>query len=630
MTIELADQYNVEKQRNKTFLALSLLLDLLLPLIHGFLFLWIPWILRSHRNQESLRFVPYFNFMKFTSRLTKTFSTKIFNKKLYFQPSLLIVAAIHLALNAFFCVAQTDEINYEPKSYIISKRLGAITVAQVLPILLFVSKNNVVSTLSGLSSDKSVFFHKWLGRFAFLSATLHMSLSLKYWICLKFNAMLRVPPQIFGFIAFSCLGMMNLGSLKLIRKFSFELFMIQHRIFNFIFLLLTYFHNPATHLALLVGIHLFVLDRITCRVLGILHKRKNPTKGKCDFEILDENTTRVTIPITISNCDSHKWWRCFVPRYGSCRAGQHVLFNCNKVALLAYHPFTIASLPSSGSMVLVIRKKDGFTKQLHKKLETIALQKDKECDIIIQELSSQGSEKNMSVSKDVKVQDFETPRMSESSLRCLLSRNSTTEIFSMKAGINGPFGGAYQPLIKFETVVFFSAGSGASFTLPVALELLRELKFRDLADDYLYRPRSCIVSINVVMRKRANTKWYNHLWEEFYPYLDSEKALLNFYFTGADKKDDSDLDLVKFCDAHKGSSLLLMTRGGILVTYLRPAIEDIVTTHATKLNSAKKRQSIACLGCGPVDFNYVIEQACQKNRKQIDAPDIYFYKETFE
>ena len=73
-----------------------------------------------------------------------------------------------------------------------------------------------------------------------------------------------------------------------------------------------------------------------------------------------------------------------------------------------------------------------------------------------------------------------------------------------------------------------------------------------------------------------------------------------------------------------------MTGGGILVTYLRPAIEDIVTMHASKLNSEKKRHSMACLGCGPVDFNYVIEQACQKNRKQIDAPDIYFYKETFE
>ncbi|RKP29313.1 hypothetical protein METBISCDRAFT_24338, partial [Metschnikowia bicuspidata] len=292
MAIELADQPGVANQRNKKFLALSLLLDLLLPLIHGFLFLWIPWILRSHRNQESLMFVPYFNFMKFTSRLTKTFSTKIFNKKFYFQPSLLIVAAIHLALNAFFCVAQTAEFNYRPKSYIVSKRLGAIAIAQVIPILLFVCKNNVVSALSGLSSDKSVFFHKWLGRFAFLAATLHMSFILKYFIGLNRYAVLQVPAQIFGFIAFSCLGMMNLGSLKLIRKFSFELFLMQHRIFNFFFLLFAFLHHTATRIPLLVGFLLLVLDRITCIVLEILHKRKGPTKGKCDFEILDENTTR--------------------------------------------------------------------------------------------------------------------------------------------------------------------------------------------------------------------------------------------------------------------------------------------------------------------------------------------------
>ena len=42
---------------------------------------------------------------------------------------------------------------------------------------------------------------------------------------------------------------------------------------------------------------------------------------------------------------------------------------------------------------------------------------------------------------------------------------------------------------KVRLSYILSAGSGASFTLPVALDLLKVNKERDLVDDYLYRPQ---------------------------------------------------------------------------------------------------------------------------------------------
>lgn len=633
MAIPLEKQFEVEKQRNIKYLILSLVVDLSLPFIHGLLFLWIPWILRNFRDESSLKFIPYFNFLKVTQKFSKTYSFKLFRKNCYFQPSLLLIAAIHIGLNAFFCIAQTIDINYEPRLYVVSKRLGLVSVAQVPPILLLVTKNNFVSAVSGLSEDKSVFFHRWIGRFMFVSATLHMALSLSYWIGLKFYIMVQIPPQIFGFIAFSCLGMMNLGSLRFIRKFSFELFLAQHRIFNFVFLLLLYFHNGRTHFAVLLGVHLLVLDRIVARVLGIFHKRKGPTKGNCDFEILDENTMRISIPITIFDNDTQKWWWSFVPRYGNWRAGQHVLFNCNKVAILAYHPFTITSLPSSGNMVLIIRKKGGFTKKLYQKLQAIKADKNIEECIELQSIAMVPDSRSEGFElKSIKEQDFEVSISSENSLRDLLSKFSKPQIFNLKAGINGPFGGIYQPLVKFESVTFLSAGSGSSFTLPVALALLQELERRNSVQDYLYRPKHCLVSIHVAFQKVSHLRWYDHLWEEFYPYLGS-KVYLYLYFTKENEElPGSDFEKTNFTAL--GSSRiygddLMDSRDGVSIRYCRPDIEEVVTNSTNPFKSLKNRHSIAYLSCGPTEFNHTVENACDKARRQINSPDIYYYREAF-
>lgn len=635
MAIPLEKQFEVEKERNLKYLVLSLVLDLTLPLIHGLLFLWIPWILRSYRGERSLKFIAYFDFLKVTQRFNRTYSFKLFRRTFYFQPSLLFIAAIHLGLNAFFCVAQTAEINYEPRLYVVSKRLGLVSVAQVPPILLLVTKNNFVSAVSGLSEDKSVFFHKWIGRFMFVSATLHMALSLSYWIGLKFYIMVHIPPQIFGFIAFSCLGMMNFGSLRFIRKFSFELFLAQHRIFNFVFLLLLYFHNGRTHFAVLLGVHLLVLDRIVGRVLGILHKRKGPTKGKCDFEILDEDTMRVSIPITVFNSDAQNWWWSFVPRYGNWRAGQHVLFNCNKVALLAYHPFTISSLPSSGRMVLVIRKKSGFTRKLFQKLQAMENEEDKEECIEVHSIRSEsdtqteGSELNA-----IKAQDIEVTTVSENSLHDLLSRLSKQKILNLKAGINGPFGGLYQPLVKFESVTFLSAGSGSSFTLPVALELLHELEKRNQVQDFLYRPNNCAISIHVVFQKISHLKWYDHLWEDFYPYLAASKVQLYLYFTKESQEIASVGNEKNDSDATSSSDLFdngVMNSGdGVTVSYCRPNIAEVVAESARSFESSSNRCSIAYLSCGPANFNFCVEKACDKARRQNNSPDLYYYREAYD
>lgn len=671
-----------------------MMVSMVLPLFHGVFFVWVPWYLRSKRDSMSLKYKPYFTFLKWFDTFTRVFKIRIFSWVFYFQPSILCVWILHMGACVGFIFAQTTEINYQPHMYIISKRIGRICIGNLPMLLLFVAKNTLVSSLSGLTLDKSIFFHKWLGRLMLLLAIAHLILGAKYWLDLGFIIMLQIPPQIFGFIAFGCLAMLNIGSLKVIRNFAFDLFLVQHRVFNFIMLLLAFFHSPGNRAAVIIGVHVLVLDRVVSRVLGILHKRKGPTKGISDFEVLDDTTIRISIPIEILDSDNHKWWWCFVPRYGNWRAGQYIQLNVLKVAFFQYHPFTISSLSDSGKMVIVMKVHKGFTRKLKLKLQKLKEKRDEEeAEADGTSLESQPSaiangNGNISVhSNDSEHLDSQSlssePRPRPASLdsrsensvnsiselmkkktdevvtysstiqdfKDLVSSFTAPEILTMKAGINGPYGGDYQPLTRFDSVVLFSAGSGASFTLPVALDLLKTIKEREEVDDYLYRPKHTSITIVLVMRKLANLQWYDHLWEEFLPFLNAGRAHLAVHITqevpdaseAADnmnvEQDDDEKRMLSYTGgtadrrthsyASSSSGAYSLDTPGFSVTYSRPDFESIIADSVKSVCCSQYRKSIAVLGCGPEMFNGLIKIECNKNRWVTGAPDIYCYTESF-
>lgn len=650
MTVALADQYFVELDRNVKFQAISVLISIFLPVIHGLIFFWVPWVLRGKRLPDSLTHPRYFTLTKYFDSLNRSFGFSVLGSWFFFQPSLILMAIFHLGVNGWLCYAQTKDLTYEPQYYIISKRIGRICIGHAPVIFLMVTKNNLVSGLSGLSLDKSVFFHKWYGRSMFLAALIHMLLSLQYWLGLDFEIMVEIPPQIFGFIAFSCLGLLNLGSFKFIRSFAFEVFLAQHRVFNFIMLLLAYFHNSGNHAAVLIGIHMLVIDRVVGRVIGICNKRYGPTKGVCDFEIMDELTVRVTIPVPTKSRLRDKWYWVLVPRYGDWRAGQNVLFNCNKVALLAYHPFTISSLPDSGAMVLVIKVHKGFTKQLHKRIMKLEMKDEEEnADFEATELlimSQESADSKTQLKKEEEAMETVTSK-SVAEFVDLISNFTKPKIHTLKAGMNGPFGANYQPLVTFDTVMFFSAGSGASFTLPVAIDLLRTLEERDLKGDFLNRPAQSRVIIVLSMRNYANLQWYDHMWPHLVPFLESGRAQLALHITreadvrgvGIDDQDASSklenakdkIEEIHFSlSSAEETTFEKMPEKSFTLVHGRPDFDRLIRAEITDLCSPNYKKSIACVGCGASQFNKEIQRVCETAKWCKNAPDVYYYNEFFD
>ena len=70
--------------------------------------------------------------------------------------------------------------------------------------------------------------------------TIHMGMACYYWLNLNFKIMIMIPPQIFGFMAYGSFSILNWASLKFIRQFAYDFFLVQHRIFAFMMLFYIY------------------------------------------------------------------------------------------------------------------------------------------------------------------------------------------------------------------------------------------------------------------------------------------------------------------------------------------------------------------------------------------------------
>lgn len=640
MAIPYSQQYFVEKDRNNLLEWMIFAIGVFGLILFGLIFHWLPIYTRSKRDENKLRHRWMFQFTKLWETLNGCVGIKFpFKKnKFYFQPSLFLLGAIYAAINGIFCVIQTADIDYEPRFYIVGKRIGKIAIGN-LPILnIMILKNDLVSAVTGLQHDRIEVMHHWVGRLIWLMITIHISLTVTYWIGLDFQVMIYIPPQIFGMIAYATMFLLTWGSMKFIRKWSYDFFLLQHKILSIILLLFVFFHNMnGTKAAVLIAVHIVVADRIVTRVIGFVHKRTSPTKGLADFKILDDDTVEVVVPVK-SLMNQNKWYAMILPKIGSWNVGQHVYLTVSKISRLQYHPFTIASMPSTGDIRLVIRKQNGFTKKLIKSVKKLELDEE---------------------------QDEESVK-----LVTLLA---------------GPYGGKHQPLITFDSLLFLSTSAGSSFTFPLALDLLETIRQRDLECDYLHRPKRAMVKIVWVIRHLENINWYKDILIRLTKYLESNRLSIDVYVTRSKPKILTYKDVIEessntgpskefSTENDKGISFEMSTfevkeklelnqktsskeriqdfeqttdltnssnsnltsiisdLSNIKVYYSRPTAASLISprvNHLCEENMAGGLRSLAVVGCGPKLLSHQIKEECQRNRWKKNAPDIYCYTERF-
>lgn len=632
MTIPLQDQYYVEKDRNVKYQWLVFALTLLQIAVYGLLFHHIPRVIRLHKLEYPKVYKFMLGYMKAWNMLATNLRFKHPWKKntyVYCTPSYALLLVCFFLMMGRFSYIETADITYEPRSYIISKRVGRVGIGILPLIYLFVIKSDLVRAVSGLDHAQLAFFHKVVARIMILFQMLHVILSAHYWNSIHFPQFLRIPPQIFGWIAFTCLGLIGIQSIKLFRNWWFEVFLVQHRILSFIMLLFAYFHSKGNHAIIIVSVHALVLDRIIARVYVFLYKYRNPAKGMAEFRILDDSTFSMTLPT--KEYDQRKWYHTIFPGLGCWRAGHHVYLTVSKISLFQQHPFTVANLGNRGKMYLLIKVKKGFTLKLFKKLQKLE-----------EEAAETPAEESDAEEKDY---------------------------VSLKATFHGPYGVPLQPLQQFDTSLFIGAGSGASFTFPVAIDLIETIVGITEANAGVSYFKPTNVKVVWIVPRKENTNWYlealDTLSNYAYQYRDIVNITIDLYITRETDPnvdfsltDSTGMDVISkdpLTDTEKtasssqplstnkrtnSSDINTITKSETSTTshtefinfhYGRPDIEKYIEEQVAEVQYKSKYaySSMAVVTCGPSQMTESVVYKCQRVRNRVGAPDLYVYDETF-
>lgn len=623
MAIPFYLQYDVEYNRNSKFQWMNFGLQLLALILYGLIFQWIPIYLRNKRTSLSQTLSLYFKGIRVLQGFNKVYRVNLpWIDPLYIQPSLVGVYIAFITFLTGFVFVDINDLDYQTRDYIIAKRLSRMAISNFPILYLLVIKNDLVTATTGLTHDRLVLLHKWIARTMFVMICVHVYLSIHYWLHLGFKIMIIIPPQIFGFIAFGSFFILTFGSLKFIRKWAYDFFLIEHRVFSFIMLLFALFHNVrGMKGSLILAVHQFVLDRVISRVVTFVQKRQSPTKRISKFELLDDRTIMVTVPLNSKDYRTQKWWQALFPNFNTWKPGQHVYLNVPKVSWMQQHPFTIASLSDTKEMKFVLRVQKGFTRLLKKKISELN-KNDTFLDKSITTRTDYSETSHLSTAKNEPSNTVFVETELTSSSTDIENNYFDDDDVTMKAIINGPFGATYQPLISFDSTMFFAVGLGASFTFPVCLDLLQTIQTRNDIDDYLGRPLNSKIQMVWVIPTVDVVGWYEFILAALADYCSVDMLELNIYIT---RENDG-----KFVSSVENKNQGILSVDNILVFEGRPNISGLIDAEATRLTSRTDMKSLAVLSCGPTDFGHSIKESCRCYKWSTDAPDIYCYTESFD
>lgn len=667
LSVELQKLF--EKERNTKNQWISCAFSLVIFVAHGVIFFWIPRTLRQKRFVKSNRFKPFFVLLNIWNTFNYTLTLKLRSKRIYFKPSVLILFLFYILLNGKLCYNDTHDITYIPRTFVIAKRCARVGIGQIPAIFLLVTKGDFITGVTGLTFERTTFLHIWFSFMMFVVVTFHVAVVTYYWDKPEWsNIHPRYPKNVYGIIAYVTFVLLALGNVKFIRKYWYDQSMVNHRVQSFIMLLMAFFHNNSAKAMVIVGVHLLVLDKVIGRIYGIVHSKKSPTKGWSQFEMLDDDVMKVSIPIKINkNFNPNSWFGLIKFKYGNWKAGQHIYFNVRKIDFFQHHPFMIASLPESEKMVLIVRKRNGFTKKMferfidlrNKQLAGEETEMDytlwyrPKLDRLFQKLHPllHKLEPVLQKLKFRSKNDSTTDRGETSTTIPGYRKIVNPETVIWKVAFRGPLGGKCQPLLTFDSVAFLAQDLGASFILPVCLDLLQTIDRKEVEKDYLGRPAHPAISIYWSVKSTKTISYYNHLLVKLVSFIKSGKLKLTVFveedygtnngqtielnpFTSVTKVKGVEVEVnnteVEKCSSSDSSDSV---DDSFINKIFQPMdIDDILKTHITSVKYSGNNyfKSLAILSCGEdPNFGKSVEYHVQSFRWMKEAPNIYFYNESY-
>ncbi|OQD83818.1 hypothetical protein PENANT_c015G06168 [Penicillium antarcticum] len=337
-------------------------------------------------------------------------------------PVLIMLAnLITVMVLCFYKLDTLDPWKWEQVGY----RTGFIAICQLPLIFLLAGRQNIIGFLAGMSYASLNWYHRWISRTLWLTATIHMGFWFRNWDRWHYIVyqLKNDPLTKRGFAAWIILTFIVISSFAPVRRLSYEFFVIQHLVTFVGFIVAVWMHAPTeVKTWVWVPIGLVVFDRVARYTWGayvnlaIFHRKKTSNAlwaHSASFTPLPGNVTCVTVE------NPGIGWQ----------PGQHVFLTCHSIVPLQCHPFTIASIPEDNKMEFFIRAENGGTRRFFR----FASKNDK--------VLGSGE----------------------------VSQHRQT-IF-----LEGPYG-SMRPLRQFDSVVLLAGGMGATFTMPLLRDVVSAWK----------------------------------------------------------------------------------------------------------------------------------------------------------
>ncbi|ODN74378.1 hypothetical protein L202_06789 [Cryptococcus amylolentus CBS 6039] len=228
----------------------------------------------------------------------------------------------------------------------VANQFGVMSFSQLPLILLLVSKNNPISSLTGITYQKLNYLHRASSRLCLLTSWVHALL----WTPRVWAAGDTRPYLLFGIAALTGFTMLWITSFRIIRRVAYEFFLVAHILFSIMYLVGALFHWKWLHYWVWPALLIWGVDRAIR--FGRFVYINGGGRGRCQVELLDHDVMRITI-------NRRNW---------SWKAGQHAFISAPSISLSPHesHPFSIANVPtpSSNDAIFLIRIHSGFTKRL--------------------------------------------------------------------------------------------------------------------------------------------------------------------------------------------------------------------------------------------------------------------------
>ncbi|KAI1205202.1 putative FRE ferric reductase-like transmembrane component [Annulohypoxylon truncatum] len=463
----------------------------------------------------------------------------------------------------------TQTLNYG-SSPPIATRTGWMALACLPFMIILPTKANMIASLTGVSHERLIVFHNWVGWAMFALALVHTFPFIVFHIW-KGDMVNQWDTSVVywtGVVAIIAQAYLQVFSLRFIRDRFYEFFKATHYIAAIVFVVFFFIHCDFRLSSWDYFIATGVLYTLSFLYPQIRTYFEFGLSHRASFTMVSDLTLKVTIPIDTA-------WR----------PGQHMFLRFVHMGLHAFtaHPFTICSLP-------VTRDSKGNSKLTF----------------------------------------YVHPR---SGLTARLAQNAVKQPgFSVPVLLDGPYGGVQgRPLYTYDHNLIVACGAGAGLSLPFVMESLLRSAWQARSGNKKFVNK---IQVVIATRDMQLVHWYEEALLEYLEEngleMVPENLDISIYQTGRpeSKSNSTSKDPERPEEKLNGNSQTV-SRLPISVFSGRPDITTIVRDATLQPGHA-----VGIVACGPGEVLKIVHDEAAEAQLRVmsskaSAREVYLHSEVF-